>query len=93
MKKIVSILFLSLMLLQAIPVLHFFSAQKEIFYALIDEEKPQEKAAEKKECRQAASLLMVSPAEKTIKIFFPLLGCGSYNSPLLELQTPPPDAC
>lgn len=37
------------MFLQAIPVLHFFSSQKEIFYSYIDEDKtPETKVAKEK---------------------------------------------
>ena len=82
------------MLLQAIPVLHFFSSQKEIFYALIDEEKPEEKAKEKKECRECHSLFSLAPVEKKITNTFSLFAIHQYTSPLLEFLTPPPDdAC
>ena len=44
MRRLVSILFLSLMLLQAIPVLHFFAEKKEVFYSYVDEEEPEHKS-------------------------------------------------
>jgi hypothetical protein len=81
------------MLLQAIPVLHFFSSQKEIFYALIDEEKPEEKANEKKEYRECVSLSSIVPPEEKDVHLFSLFAIHHYTSPLLELMTPPPDAC
>ncbi len=37
------------MLLQAIPVLHFFMEKPEVFYSTIDEEKAPEKGKELKE--------------------------------------------
>ena len=93
MRKIISILFLSLMLLQAIPVLHFFAAQKEIFYVYIDEEKPNEKFKAKKEGKEFLSTTLISPAEQTVKtLFSPVIECD-YISPKLEYVTPPPDFC
>lgn len=81
------------MLLQAIPVLHFFSSQKEIFYVMIDEEKPDEKVNEKKEYRECNSITSLAPFEEKIRNSFSLLTIQPYISPLLELLTPPPDAC
>jgi len=93
MRRIISILFLSLMLLQAIPVLHFFSSQKEIFYTYIDEEKPEEKSKEKKECKEFLSLTLFSPAEQTVKTLFSPAIESHYISPKLEFVAPPPDFC
>jgi hypothetical protein len=92
MRRIISILFLSLMLLQAIPVLHFFSSQKEVFYVYIDEEKLEEKK-DSKESKELVTLLISSPTEQTIKTFFPSGTDTYYSSPLLEFLTPPPDYC
>jgi hypothetical protein len=91
MRRVISILFLSLMLLQAIPVLHFFSSNKAIFYAYIDEEKPDEKV--KKEGKESFSITLIPTFEaNTKKEFSPYL-LNQYSSPLLEALTPPPDAC
>ena len=93
MRRIISILFLSLMLLQAIPVLHFFSSQKEIFYTYIDEEKPDEKFKEKKECKEFLSTTLISPVEQTAKTLFSPIIESHYISPKLEFVAPPPDFC
>lgn len=91
MRRLVSILFLSLMLLQAIPVLHFFSSNKAIFYAYIDEEKPDDKI--KKEGKEYLTVSVAATFEtKSKKEFFPFL-VNHYSSPLLESLTRPPDAC
>lgn len=92
MRKIFSILFLSLMLLQAIPVLHFFFSQKEVFYTYIDEEKPDGKSIEKKDGKEFLSLSLPSPLTQTIKKQFPFHVENQPASPLLECLTPPPDA-
>ena len=90
MRRIISILFLSLMLLQAIPVLHFFASQKEIFYVYIDEEKP-EGAKEKKDGKEYLSLdlgtVFIEPAKKV----YPLVITTRYSPPALGFLTPPPD--
>ncbi len=81
------------MLLQAIPVLHFFSSRAEVFYAYIDEEKPDEKSKVKKEVKEILTLtidLTILPSNK--QIFNPRTE-SIYSSPLLEFLTPPPDAC
>lgn len=93
MRRIISILFLSLMLLQAIPVLHFFSSQKEVFYVYIDEEKLEENSKDSKESKELVSLIISSPAEQTIKTYFSHGTDTYYPSPLLEFLTPPPDHC
>lgn len=80
------------MLLQAIPVLHFFSSQKEIFYVYIDEEKPDNKLKEKKEGKEYLSLTAPVPAEEDIKTTFPFSQEATYKSPLPEAITPPPNA-
>ncbi|HEX8313614.1 MAG TPA: hypothetical protein VF609_01395 [Flavisolibacter sp.] len=94
MRRIVSILFLSLMLLQAIPVLHFFSSQKEVFYTNIDEEKPNEKIAkEKKEGKEYLSLEVEPPVDQLIQTKYSAAADTNYSSPTLTFLTPPPDAC
>lgn len=93
MRRIISILFLSLMLLQAIPVLHFFSSQEEIFYAYIDEEKPDEKSKEKKESKEFLLPTSFSPTVQTIKTHFSPGIDSYYVTPILEFLTPPPDRC
>lgn len=92
MRSVVSIFLLSLLLLQAIPVLHFFWPQKEIFYVYIDEEKPGDTKAvdEGKEFLSALpSSIGFSGKGKTYPPFF----VNAPASPLLEYPTPPPDAC
>jgi hypothetical protein len=82
------------MLLQAIPVLHFFSSQKEVFYTYIDEEKPEQKLkAGKQDISKEYSLTACFFAEEENKSFFPLFVEKHHASPLLESLTPPPDAC
>lgn len=79
------------MMLQAIPVLHFFSSNKAIFYAYIDEEKPNDKI--KKEGKEFLSVTVAQMFEaKTEKEFLPFL-VNHYPSPLIESLTPPPNAC
>lgn len=92
MRRIVSILFMSLMLLQAIPVLHFFSSQKEIFYVYIDEEKPDNNSKEKKDGKEFLSLTTPAPLEEISQTGFPFLQEDLYKSPLPEAITPPPNA-
>ena len=79
------------MLLQAIPVLHFFSSQKEIFYTYIDEEKPDQKSKEKKVCKEFISLAFFVLFEQTLHTQFSSTTVSYYAPPLLEFQTPPPD--
>src|SRR5215203_2037609 len=82
MRRIVSILFLSLMLLQAIPVLHFFSSQKEVFYTYIDEEKPDEKSAkEKKDGKEYLSPDVQLPGAPILKHAYSLVADKNYLSP------------
>lgn len=85
------------MLLQAIPVLHFFTEAPEIFYTSIDEEKPSEKHKEtkggKQEDKAFLSFYTTLSIESAAAIRF-----QNYTSPLpsfphLEMLTPPPDFC
>lgn len=93
MRRVISMLFLSLMLLQAIPVLHFFSSQKEVFYVYIDEEKTEENAKEKKESKEYLSLTSSFSLPEINKPHFPPGTDKHYTFPLLEFLTPPPDRC
>jgi hypothetical protein len=94
MRRIVSILFLSLMLLQAIPVLHFFSSQKEVFYTYIDEEKPDEKSGkEKKAGKEYLSFEVETPVDQLIQTAYSSAVDNNYSSPTLAFLTRPPDAC
>lgn len=94
MRKIISILCLSLMLLQAIPVLHFFAAKKAVFYAYVDEEKPEQKSKIGKEDLNQEFTIIAAPffAEEDIRLFSPFVQ-KRHCSPFLEFLTPPPDAC
>lgn len=92
MKKAVAIFFLFLLCLQAVPVLHFFSSQKSIFYSYVDEDKPAEaKMKEKADGKEFLSpqLLVVTlePNPVAHKSFY----ISSLPSPYLESFTPPPD--
>ncbi len=87
-------MFLFLMLLQAIPVLHFFSSHKAIFYAYVDEEKPEQKS--KIEKTDQVCYLSVTEnlfLEEESPSAFVLFAAAKPSSPLLEYTTPPPDAC
>ena len=95
MRKIVSILFLFLMLLQAIPVLHFFAEKKAVFYTYVDEEKPEQKSKFGKEgFNQEYTLLaqIFTEAPENVSLFSPFVQ-KRHSSPLLESLTRPPDAC
>ena len=94
MRKIVSILCLCLMLLQAIPVLHFFAEKKAVFYTYVDEEKPEQKSKAGKEELQkyvltAAQVFAEEETAPSVCFFLQ----KPLSSPLLEFLTPPPDAC
>jgi hypothetical protein len=94
MRKIVSILCLSLLLLQAIPVLHFFAEKKAVFYAYVDEEKPEQKSKVGKDelNKYLVTATQLFSEEKTRLPFSPFVQ-KHHSSPLLEFLTPPPDAC
>lgn len=82
------------MLLQAIPVLHFFSSQKAVFYSYVDEEKPEQKSKVGKEDfnREVAIITQSFPEDESTYLFLPFVQ-KQHLSPLLEFLTPPPDAC
>jgi hypothetical protein len=82
------------MLLQAIPVLHFFSAKKAVFYSYIDEEKPEQKSkVEKEEYQKNGVMAPHSFTEKESARSFSPFVQKHHVSPLLEFLTPPPDVC
>ena len=84
------------MLLQAIPVLHFFSSHKAVFYTYIDEEKPEQKlkfGKEKEEPAKEYNLALHAMQEEENKSFYAGFLEKQPPSPLLEFLTPPPDAC
>ena len=93
MRRLISILFLSLLLLQAIPVLHFFSSQKEIFYAYVDEEKPDDKVKEKLIAKEYLGSEIFTPPLLTKQNHFCFHLVKAYSSPHPERLTPPPNAC
>jgi len=93
MRRIISIIFLSLLLLQAIPMLDFFSSEEEIFYTNIDEEKADESVKEKKEGKEYVLLEIGITANHLISTSFCSAVYNHYTSPSLILLTPPPDAC
>ena len=94
MRKLASILFLFLLLLQAIPVLHFFAEKKAVFYAYVDEEKPEQKSkAEKEVYHSQTDLLLYPPPEKELSRLFSLFVHKHHLSPFLDSLTRPPDAC
>ena len=93
-RKLIAILFLSLLMLQAIPVLHFFSSQKAVFYSYVDEEKPDQKSKAEKEDYQKEACQVAYPFsdEEIRPLFLPFVE-KQHSSPYLEALTPPPDAC
>jgi hypothetical protein len=96
MKKQIAILFLITMLVQAIPVLHFFTEKPEIFYAVLDEEKPSEKKetkGDKEQKKEFLSLSATSPVELMVPVHFQNHASQLPFSPHLKLPTPPPDFC
>lgn len=83
------------MLLQAIPVLHFFSSQKAAFYTYIDEEKPEQKLKagnENQDLAKECNVALHALQEEESRSFFADFIERSYPSPLLEFVAPPPDA-
>lgn len=95
MKKMVAILFLVLLCLQAIPVLHFFSSKKSVFYTYVDEDKPTEaKMKEKAPGKEYLSFSVVLPEAQPVVTEYRTFLISSLTSPYLEAFTPPPDtAC
>ena len=92
MRRIISIMFAMLMLLQAIPVGHFFSGQPEVFYVYIDEEKPGEKSKEKTDSKESEFCVFdLGTMLSGIHIFHPAPP-SFYSPPYLEAATQPPNA-
>lgn len=92
MKKWIAILFVFLLCLQAIPVLHFFAADKGVFYAYVDEDKPDEcKLKQKKETHDCLSGFILPVAEDVPAKQYGSLRLLSLPSPYLESFTPPPN--
>lgn len=82
------------MLLQAIPVLHFFAEKKAVFYAYVDEEKPEQKSKVEKEDLQQFTIASAHSffEDDALLLFSPFIQ-KHHSSPFLEFLTPPPDAC
>lgn len=81
------------MLLQAIPVLHFFTAKEAVFYTYVDEEKPEQKSkVGKDDFNQEFTVSSHSFTEEVSTRFFGPFIQNHHLSPLLEFLTPPPDA-
>lgn len=91
MRRIISVLFILLMLVQAIPVMHFFSSQKGVFYVYIDEEKPDGKSKEKKDGKECLSAFYLPVSEQVITPLFTTGIDSQYAWPFLDSLTPPPD--
>lgn len=90
MRSVIASIFLCLLMLQAIPVLNFFSDKGGVFYSSIDEEKPGD-AKEKKGSKEYLAM----ETEITISLpintsYHPAID-NDYAAPNLALLTPPPD--
>ena len=94
MRKLIALLLIFLMLLQAIPVLHFFSSHKAVFYSYVDEEKPEQKfkAANQEYQKHSTAIPPFFIEEESSRTFLPFV-VKRISSPLLEALTRPPDAC
>ena len=91
MKRPIAILFLMLLLIQAIPVLHFFSPETN-FYAYVDEDKPGEtKPKAKQDAKEFISYLQVYEVVSSSLQTFESLSIYLPASPFLESFTPPPN--
>ncbi len=97
MKKLLAILFALSMLLQAIPVVHFFSAQPETFYIALDEEKPGEKTKELKEEKAEEKSLLFGRTNITASLFlstsFLQFNLLIPPCPHIEMPVLPPNFC
>ena len=82
--------FMFLLLLQAIPVLHFFSERN--FYVYVDEDKPEEtKLKEKKDAKECvANFDAFASANASLKKVSEN-SSSSLPSPYLDSFTPPPN--
>ena len=91
MRRLLSIGFIIIMLIQAIPVLHFFSSDGSIFYAYVEEEKPGG-LKEIKDGKEYFSILQYPIVFFEIDKLNAHFLVDFHTSPLLEYTTPPPDA-
>jgi hypothetical protein len=82
------------MLIQAIPVGHFFSEHGEIFYTNIDEDKPGETKVtkEKKEQKENITVHFASLEDEGQLSFFVHRDAARLPSPYVESLIHPPDA-
>lgn len=82
------------MLLQAIPVLHFFMEKKEVFYSYVDEEEPEHKSkVEKKITKEYFSIADLQDSGSEADRNYRHFSEDQPLSPSLEFLTPPPNAC
>jgi len=94
MRLIFYILFLSLVLVQAMPVLQLLSSQKEVCYLQIDEEESKVKSEGKKEIKDFFSYMLSHPTtQRHTSHNVNLVVNSHYRSPIVELLSPPPDHC
>jgi hypothetical protein len=93
MKRPIAILFMFLMLLQAIPVLNFFSERN--FYVYVDEDKPEEtKLKVKKDGGECIAIFPAFTSENASLKKSCKNSAPSLPSPYLDSFTPPPNiAC
>ena len=94
MRSFTAILLSLTILLQAIPVLHFFSEKPEIFYVAIDEEKPGEKSNDAKDDKTDDKSFwqysLTGAAELKLPAGIHSQTSSVPSSPYLEMVTPPP---
>jgi hypothetical protein len=90
MKRPIAILFMLLLLLQAIPVLHFFSEHN--FYAYVDEDKPEETKLKKKDGKECLTVALTFSSSETLLKLLPANILLALPAPYLESFTPPPNA-
>lgn len=81
------------MLLQAIPVLHFFAEQKEIFYSYVDEEEPHKSKVEKKAAKEFLSITLLTDGDTDTNRKYRHFKEDQPLSPSLDFLAPPPNAC
>lgn len=89
MKRAFAILFMFTLLLQAIPVLHFFSEGN--FYVYVDEDKPEETKLKKKEVKEYISATSVLSFTVSSLNGVPEISILALPAPYLESFTPPPN--
>ena len=92
MRKLLSILLLSLMMVQAIPVMQCLSSEKGILYTYVEEEKPND-TKEIKEGKEYLSFAEFATEFSDQAKFNITAVLHTHSSPLLEYITPPPDGC